>query len=271
MTLFEDFLMAIPIMAVQVMLYQVSVYCVSDIGLVRQNNEDSWKLLKDVPFFVLADGMGGHQAGEVASKETVEQICTLFHERFDPVETDLSHAEVLIKEIIKEVNSKVYRMGRENAELRGMGTTLCCILVHAAGLIYGHVGDSRIYRYRNGVLKQLTQDHSLLRELIELGQLTEQQAEDFLYKNIITKAIGTESCVEPDVTHTSLESGDMFLMCTDGLSDLVTTTEIQNIVKQNREEDIAKLLVKKAKQKGGYDNITVILVKIRDKYEKDLS
>lgn len=264
--------MAIPKnMAFQAMLYQVSVYSVSDIGLIRQNNEDSWKLLKDPQFFVLADGMGGHQAGEIASRETVDQLCTLFQKRFDSSNKDLAQAEQLIKEIIQEVNGAIYYMGREDTELRGMGTTLCCVLIHSEGLIYGHVGDSRIYRFRHGQLEQLTQDHSLLRELIDLGQLSEQQAEDFLYKNIITKAIGTESTVEPDVMHTSLELGDMILMCSDGLSDLVSFEEIQDILDQNPEEEITKLLVKKAKQKGGYDNITVILVKIRDKYEANLS
>ncbi len=258
-------------MAFQVMLYQVSVYCVSDVGLIRQNNEDSWKLLEDAQFFVLADGMGGHQAGEVASKETVDQLCALFKERFDSSNTNLAYAEKCIKDIVQEVNTKIYRMSRENPELRGMGTTLCCILIHPEGLVYGHVGDSRIYRFRHGRLEQLTQDHSLLRELIDLGQLSEQQAGDFLYKNIITKAIGTESQVEPTVTHSSLESGDMILMCTDGLSDLVSFEEIQHILSQTSEEDIAKLLVKKAKQRGGYDNITVILVKVRDKYEANLS
>lgn len=258
-------------MAYQVMLYQVSVYCVSDIGLVRQNNEDSCKLLKDQRFFVLADGMGGHQAGEVASKETVDLLCGLFQERFDSSSNSLAQTEQFIKETIQEVNTTIYRMSREHAELRGMGTTVCCILFHPEGLIYGHVGDSRIYRFRQGQLEQLTQDHSLLRELIDLGQLSEQQAEDFLYKNIITKAIGTESCVEPSVTHTSLEAGDMILMCTDGLSDLVGFEEIQKIMNQYSEEEITKLLVKKAKQKGGHDNITVILVKVQDKYETNLS
>lgn len=258
-------------MAFQVMLYQISAYCVSDIGLIRQNNEDACKLLQDAQFFVLADGMGGHQAGEIASKETVEHLCVLFEERFDSSNPDLAHAKQCIREIIQEVNAMIYRMGREHPELRGMGTTLCCILFHPKGLIYGHVGDSRIYRLRHGQLQQLTQDHSLLRELIDLGQLSEQQAEDFLYKNIITRAIGTESHVEPAVADTTLEADDMILMCTDGLTDLVSFQEIQEIMRQTPEEEIAKVLVKRAKQKGGYDNITVILVKVRNKYETNLS
>jgi serine/threonine protein phosphatase PrpC len=258
-------------MAFQAMLYQLSVYCVSDIGLIRQNNEDSWKVLEDSHFFVLADGMGGHQAGEVASRETVQRFCTLFQEKFDPSNTNLTHTKQLIKKLIQDVNATIYSMGREKSELRGMGTTLCCILLRSEGLIYAHVGDSRIYRFRKGKLEQLTQDHSLLRELIDLGQLSEQQAEDFLYKNIITRAIGTEPYVEPEVSHTSLEQGDMILMCSDGLSDLVSFGEIQSILDQNPEEEITNLLVQKAKQKGGHDNITVILVKVQEIYEANLS
>ena len=214
------------------MLYQLSVYCISDIGLIRQNNEDSWKLLKDKQFFVLADGMGGHQAGEVASKETVDNLCHLFQQRVDLFNQGISLAKQSLKEIIQEVNTIIYRLGKENHNLKGMGTTLCCIFLHSQGLIYGHVGDSRIYRFRESKLEQLTQDHSLLRELIDLGQLSEQQADDFLYKNIITKAIGTEPNVEPAVAHTTLETGDIILMCTDGLSDLVCLEEIQEIISQ---------------------------------------
>lgn len=253
------------------MLYQLSASCISDIGLIRQNNEDSLKMLKDEQFFVLADGMGGHQAGEVASKETVELLCHLFQQRHDAFNQTLDLAKQTLKEIIQEVNTFVYRLGRENPNLRGMGTTLCCIFFHSEGLVYGHVGDSRIYRIRQGKLEQLTQDHSLMRELIDLGQLSQQQAEHFLYKNIITRAIGTEPTVEPAITDTALEIGDIFLMCSDGLSDLVGSADMQEIICNNSEIDAAELLVNNAKQHGGYDNITVILVKVLDKHATHLS
>ena len=256
-------------MAFQIMFYEVEIYCISDIGLIRSNNEDFWKVLADQQFFVLADGMGGHQAGEVASKQAVEKLCFLFERHFDAQE-DCAYVQRLIKHAIKEVNSFVYRMGKEHGAWRGMGTTLCCALFHPEGLIYAHVGDSRIYRLRHGELEQLTQDHSLLCELIQLGQLSEQQAEEFLYKNIITKAIGTEPEVEPVVKHTTLEVGDLILMCTDGLSDLVGCHEIKKMMLQTPEEKIAETLVNKAKEKGGNDNITVIVVKVKEKYETDL-
>lgn len=254
------------------MLYKVSVCGASDIGLVRQNNEDSWRELQEEQFFVLADGMGGHQAGEIASKETVDHLCTLFRQHFSSLSSiNLTDAQDFLCELIQQVNLTVYQMGRERQDLKGMGTTLCCILLHPEGLIYGHVGDSRIYRFRQHKLEQLTHDHSLLRELIDQGQLNEQQAEEFLYKNIITKAIGTEPYVEPTLTHSTLEIGDILLMCTDGLSDLVGHAEMETILDQMPQQDAVKQLIKRAKQKGGYDNITIVLVKVQDRYDPHLS
>lgn len=258
------------IMALQVMPYKVKVHGASDIGLVRQNNEDSWKQLNEEHFYVLADGMGGHQAGEVASREAVENLCTNFHNRYDS-KIDLTKAKGLLYKLIQEVNTHIYRMGRECSGLRGMGTTLCCILLHPEGLIYGHVGDSRIYRFRNHHLEQLTLDHSLLQELIDLGQLSEQQADDFLYKNIITKAIGTELYVDPSVKHTTLFPGDIILMCSDGLTDLVSYNDIQEILDTTPVSNMIKQLIKKAKQKGGFDNITAVLVKVQEKNDSNLS
>lgn len=259
-------------MALQVMLYQISLHCISDIGLIRHNNEDYWKSLKDEQFFVLADGMGGHQAGEVASKSAVENLCQLFQQHYSSLcQVDITQAKQSLKEMIREVNGLVYRLSKENPHLRGMGTTLCCIFLHPAGVIYGHVGDSRIYRLRHGKLEQITHDHSLMRELIEIGQLSEQQAEDFLYKNIITKAIGTEPSVDPAVAHTPLEIGDTFMMCSDGLSDLVSFSDMQEIISHHNEEKAAHLLVENAKAHGGYDNITVFLLKIQGKHATHLS
>lgn len=253
-------------MAVRLMLYQLSAYCLSDIGLVRHNNEDAWKMLKNEQFFVLADGMGGHQAGEVASKEAVDQLCDLFQEHIEDFYQDITQAMLALKEIIQEVNEAIYRLGKGNPAFRGMGTTLCSLFFHQNGLIYAHVGDSRIYRYRHEHLEQLTQDHSLLRELIDLGQMSEQQAGDFVYKNIITKAIGTELHVEPTIHRTSIEVGDLFLMCSDGLSDLVCFEEIQKILAHHSEEESLRQLVEKAKQNGGYDNITMMLVKVQQSH-----
>lgn len=252
------------------MFYKVLVNSVSDIGYVRQNNEDSWKLLNEAHFYALADGMGGHQAGEIASKEAVDRLCALFQKRYTASKS-LKDTKDELEQIIQEVNASIFRMGLESVALRGMGTTLCCVFLHPKGLIYAHVGDSRIYRFREGHLVQLTQDHSLLQELIDTGQIAEDQSKDFLYKNIITKAIGTDSVVEPTIKDTSIEVGDIILMCTDGLSDLVNLKNMQEIILENSEEDFANLLVEKAKFNGGYDNITVIVIRIENIYETNLS
>ncbi|WP_068468010.1 Stp1/IreP family PP2C-type Ser/Thr phosphatase [Candidatus Protochlamydia phocaeensis] len=254
-------------MAFQVMLYKISVYGISDVGLVRQNNEDFWTQLLDDQFFVLADGMGGHQAGEIASKEAANHLCTIFKEKLISSDKSLKSVQKHLLEAIQEVNSLIFRMGLEHEGMRGMGTTLCCIFLHPKGIVYGHVGDSRIYRLRKNKLEQLTHDHSLLRELIDLGQLNEEQAEDFQYKNIITKAIGTEPYVEPSIRHDMIHANDILLMCTDGLTDLLSDQDIQRILVQTPEENMAAKLVETAKQRGGYDNITVVVIKIQEKYD----
>jgi serine/threonine protein phosphatase PrpC len=251
-------------MALHLMLYKTVVYGVTDIGLVRQNNEDFWCHLPDLHFFALADGMGGHQAGEIASREVATSICHYVQENSLASET-LQKAREMLVEAIRQANERIYRMGHGNAELKGMGTTLCCFFLHPKGLIYAHVGDSRIYRLRKGTLEQLTHDHSLMRELIELGQLNEQQVDEFQYKNIITKAIGTEPRVEPTVQEDTIQNGDIIMMCSDGLTDLLTDQELQHIITLYPENEIASILVKTAVVKGGYDNVTVVIVKIEDK------
>lgn len=258
-------------MAVQSVLYQLSVQSVSDIGLVRQNNEDALKFLKESSFFVLADGMGGHLAGEIASNEAVNLMCSLFQKNESCFQQGIETAVQSLKKIIQEVNTQIYHLGKKNVAYRGMGTTLCCLYFHGEGLVYGHVGDSRIYLFRKGKLEQITQDHSLMRELIELGQLSEQQASDFLYKNIITKAIGTEINVEPAVKHMSVEADDIFLVCTDGLSDLLTLIEIQTILSEHTENKAIQILLEKAIDYGGYDNISMILLKVQKLYATHLS
>jgi protein phosphatase len=259
-------------MVFYIMPYKILACGLSDIGLVRHNNEDVWSQLAEEQFFVLADGMGGHQAGEIAAKEAVEHVCTTFRGKFATSDKSLQTARQLIKEAIQETNQIIFQMSFFQPEWRGMGTTLCCVLLHPDGLIWGHVGDSRIYRFRNNQLKQLTHDHSLVRELIDLGQLEEQQAGKFIYKNIITRAIGTEPEVEPSVRTDTLLVDDIILMCSDGLTDMLKHEEIEFILQRTSESDMAKALIIAAKRKGGHDNITVVIVKVQEKYEAfDLS
>lgn len=249
-----------------VMSFRVKACGLSDLGLVRQNNEDVWDRLPKDAFFVLADGMGGHQAGEIAAHEAVDALCSFVKGIIDDDQKSPrspKEMEKAIRDAIKQVNHVVYDLSSSSPTLRGMGTTLCAIYVHDQHVIYGHVGDSRIYRLRHKKLKLLTKDHSLLRELVDLGQINEEQMSGFLYKNIITKAIGTEPQVEPTMHLSEIHDGDLYLMCTDGLTDLLSKENIEEIVNHTGSlEQRAHKLVDSAKEKGGHDNITVVLIQI---------
>lgn len=253
-------------MVLQIMPYKVSAIGLSDIGLVRLNNEDFWAHLPDIGFYVLADGMGGHLAGEVAARETVNSLCDIVKKHLaSREEFTLEETHGIIQIAIEQVNEIVYRMGQASQKLRGMGTTLCCMYFHPKGLIYANVGDSRIYRLRDQHLEQLTKDHSLLREMMDLGQLTESQAPDYLFKNIITRAIGTEPSVEPSVHITDVNDNDIYMMCTDGLSDLLSLHEIEDILNHTPAIQAAtRKLVAQAKKNGGFDNVTVVTVKVHE-------
>lgn len=254
-------------MVLQLMPYKILASGLSDVGLVRENNEDIWAELPDEKFYVLADGMGGHQAGEIASQEAVFNFLEIIRKITVSSQRKLNLKETMsaIKQSIEEVNKTIYEMGRSDEQLGGMGTTLCCVHFHPEGVILAHVGDSRIYRFGKGGLKQLTKDHSLMSELVEMGYLSEPEAKEFLYKNILTRAIGTEPSIQPTVESCQAEPGDLFIMCSDGLSDLLTIQDIENVVKESTTiDDCAQTLVSEAKRKGGYDNITVVLLKVSD-------
>lgn len=245
--------------------YKVLVCGRSDTGLVRQNNEDVWDGVPEFRFFVLADGMGGHQAGEVAAKEAVIATCRLMRKVWSKHSIlsldDTRHA---VQNAIEQANQFVYRLSRTDEQWRGMGTTLCCVQFHDNGVVYGHVGDSRIYRMRSKQLEQLTHDHSLMRELVELGQLQETQTPGFVYKNILTRAIGTEASVEPSVGSCDVRANDIYLMCSDGLTDMLSQDEIEEILKRSPTiTEAAKLLISTANKKGGTDNVTVVLMKVQ--------
>lgn len=261
-------------MVLKTMSYTLTVYGLSDIGLVRQRNEDVWAELPKEKIYVLADGMGGHPAGDVASTETVSYFCELMRKLLSEQNTNevgLQEMGFAIKSGIEFVNQMIYEMGKKDENLRGMGTTLCCLHFHPKGLIYAHVGDSRIYRLRKGEFVQLTKDHSLLRELVDLGHLSEREAKDYLYKNIITKAVGTEPFVTPSVNSTEITAKDIYLMCTDGLSDLLSRDEIKEVLDHNDDiKCMAEALIQRAKDRGGPDNITVVLIEVKEDGKKDL-
>lgn len=252
-------------MAVTLMPYKIKACGRSHKGLVRQNNEDVWGEVSHASFYVLADGMGGHQAGEIAAREAVQTLCKLIEEKkhLSPVQPSLASIRKEIRHAIELANFHVYKMGRNNPDLKGMGTTVCCLQFNDNGIIYGHVGDSRIYRFRKAKLEQLTRDDSLLRELIDQGHLSESQASEFLYKNIITKAIGAEASIEPCVHYEDVAEGDIYLMCTDGLTDMLSDKDIAKVLgKMSSVEDGVDKLINEAISRGGHDNVTVVMLMV---------
>lgn len=237
----------------------------SDIGVSRKNNEDVWASLPELGFYALADGMGGHSAGEVAAEQTIQHLCQSITQCDKKDFIDLID---YLRAAIEEANETVYKLSKENETYAGMGTTLCCLLLKDNAVIYAHVGDSRIYRLREGKLLLLTKDHSLFSQLLETSG---EPRTPYRYKNVITKAIGTTPKAQPEIAFETPLSGDLFLLCSDGLSDVLTLEEIENLLNTHSEPSIAvNQLIEMAKFKGSSDNITAIIVQ-SSANETDLS
>ena len=220
-------------------------------GRKRRRNEDDYVV--EPPLFVVADGMGGAQAGEVASRLAT----SAFREFHD---ADELTADERLTAIIQEANRRIYERARTDAHASGMGTTVTAALVGGEGVTFGHVGDSRAYRIRAGELEQLTQDHSLVADLMRSGRLTAEEAETHPQRSVITRALGTDPEVDVDTITPDVEPGDVFLICSDGLTTMVGTDAIGRIVAESRDLDAAaSALVKAANKGGGEDNVTVIL------------
>lgn len=249
----------------------------SDIGLVRKVNEDNFVCLKlndlleikdstaDLYLCVVADGMGGHNAGEVASAMAIQKIVEFVREKYLGVltEHDITEEKIfsLIKDAIYYSNDKIYKKSLLNAECVGMGTTLSMILIKDSSLYYGHVGDSRIYLIRKNEISRLTEDHSLVEELVKKGIIKPEEAASHPQKNVMTRALGTEYDIEADLGKQEILDEDYILLCSDGLTNLVMDNEIKEIMlsAENVEQACDKL-IDKAKENGGFDNITVVVI-----------
>jgi protein phosphatase len=241
--------------------FMVESYGISDVGLVRSNNEDVWAELPDLRFFALADGMGGHKAGEVAAAETVKRLCSLISE-LSKKSADTEERAKKLKEAIEQVNKEVYLLSLKNEQYAGMGTTLVCFQQVSDQLIIAHVGDSRIYRFRKKTLTQLTKDHSLRQELLFKGDLS-AASPFFAFKNIVTRAMGTHSQVQPEVDILQIQPDDIYFLCSDGLTDELSFEKIKSIVTGAKTiKEASDNLVAAAKAHGGSDNITIVMVKV---------
>jgi protein phosphatase len=230
---------------------------VTDPGRRRRQNEDAF--VREPPIFAVADGMGGAQAGEIASRLAAAAVR-------DPSEGAEEDGRERVVNLIQEANRRVYERSAEDEAVSGMGTTMTVALVEDSGVWIGHVGDSRAYFARDGALEQLTEDHSLVAELVRSGKLSPEEAEMHPQRSVITRALGTDPDVDVDVFSVATEPGDLFMICSDGLTAMVADEAILEIIEQEREDldRAATKLVEAANRGGGEDNITVVLFEIVD-------
>jgi protein phosphatase len=230
-------------------------YAGTDTGRQRRANEDS--LLARAPLFVVADGMGGAQAGEVASRIAVES--------FEPGLPETSHPELELAELARAANARIHELSHSNAEHAGMGTTLTAVYVGEQEVAIAHVGDSRAYCLRDGQLLRLTDDHSLVDELLRQGRLTPEEAVEHPQRSVITRALGPEGKVEVDTRSFRARAGDVYLICSDGLTTMISEEQIAAaLLAHTRLRDAGEALIAAANQAGGRDNITVLLIRLED-------
>lgn len=236
---------------------------ITDVGLVRKDNQDSYYVSKDLelPLYILADGMGGHNAGNIASNMAVNIIKDVFLSNRDILDTK-DNVISTIKKSIRDANHNIYKKSLTRDQYSGMGTTVTLAYILDRTIYIGHVGDSRAYYIDDKNIEQITEDHSLVNELIKKGNITEAEARDHPKKSTITRAVGTSNDVKVDIYKKEYIKDHNLLICSDGLTDMIKDEKILEII--NGEGDIivkSKNLVGSANDKGGLDNITVILLK----------
>lgn len=237
---------------------KVTTAGITDVGRVRRSNEDSLGIFPELQLYIVADGMGGHAAGEVASKMAVDAI----KEFLTSPEITQQSQESQLARAISHANQKIYEAGEQDPALNGMGTTVVAVLAQPTETIIAFVGDSRVYLQQNNKIEQLTQDHSLVNEYVRKGLLTVEAAERHPLKHVISRALGTNAAVQVETIHRTPAPGDILLLCSDGLSNKLNLQEMNAILTETAGnlEKAGNLLVQKANDKGGEDNITAVLV-----------
>ena len=242
----------------------IKAYAKTDVGKARDLNEDSYYITTDqfqkLQLFILADGMGGCNAGDLASSLALMSAKSYIENNFENTPKDKENICKLVKSSMEYANMVVHEKSLENKNLDGMGTTLEVCLIYNNRVYIGHIGDSRVYRIRNDFIRKLTQDHSYVQKLVQEGTITKEEAEHHAKKNILMKALGCNAYVEPDVMVKGFKKGDILIICSDGLTNMVNIDDIYNIVKDNFEL-ATKELIDLANQNGGMDNITIITIK----------
>lgn len=250
--------------------FRVEVAGETNVGRKRNHNEDNFSIVVDYGLFVVADGMGGHASGEVASQMALDAMREFFAatqddpERTWPYKMDRTkgYEENRLITAIKLANLRIYETGQRDSKKRNMGTTLVSIFAANDGVYVAHVGDSRVYRHRAGKLEQLTDDHSLLNDYIKMKRLTEEEIANFPHKNVIVRALGMKDTVKVDTRFEIPQANDTYLLCSDGLSGPVTDAEIAEIIGKYPDiKTIGSKLIERANENGGPDNVTTVLVR----------
>jgi protein phosphatase len=247
----------------------------TDVGRVREHNEDTIGVDADIGLLVLADGMGGYNAGEVASGIAVKTVMSLVKEAMenqdmtavDP-ETGMSRPSIVLRDAIVRANKIIYHTAKTQPQCEGMGTTIVACLFFDNTVAIAHVGDSRLYRLRNNRFEQMTMDHSLLQELVDRGFYSQAEAQRATNKNYVTRALGVEPTVEVEVHEQPAQKGDFYALCSDGLSDMVEDEDIHLTISTfgANLETVAKQLIQLSNDNGGRDNISVILAQVVDSF-----
>lgn len=247
---------------------KIDVVSKTHVGIVRENNEDSL-LIRAPHLFAVADGMGGYAAGEVASRETLKVFELATHSlRHDGL---VQNPEKILSDAFSKANEHICTMASKNSAYNGMGTTLTALYLPGNKTAYAaHIGDSRLYLYRNNCLSQITHDHSYVAGLLAQGKITDNEAFMHPQRNMLLQAIGAEDTIKTDIIQFALEDGDVLLLCTDGLSDMLRDKEIEGILQHNQLEQAAELLIEHSLDNGGRDNVSIILISLNaDGEDKD--
>ena len=242
----------------------------TDVGRKRSHNEDNFAIFAEYGLYVVADGMGGHASGEIASKMAVDTLREFFAstaddpERTWPYKMDRAkgYEENRLITGIKLSNLRIYEQAQRSAKQRGMGTTLVALFAVEDGIYLAHVGDSRVYRVRTGSIEQLTEDHSLLNDYKKMKRLTEEEIANFPHKNVIVRALGMKDTVKVDTRFEQPRAGDTLLLCSDGLCGPVTDEEILNVIQSTQDlPEVTKRLIDAANENGGPDNVTCVVAR----------
>jgi protein phosphatase len=252
----------------------LEIVCASDTGRVRSHNEDSTASDASLGLVILADGMGGYSAGEVASAIAVTRVFLDTRDGLTtlvPGQTDrksgLRYESLIVHDAVRQANDDVIAMAAESAEYNGMGTTIVAALFYDNRLTCAHAGDSRMYVWRNRQLKQLTDDHSVVREIVKSGMYSEDEARASFNPNLVTRALGADRQLEVDIYEHPVKPGDLYLVCSDGLTNLVNEDRIAKILMtQDNLDHCAQQLIHFANKGGGDDNISVALVRVKSEY-----